>query len=87
LTQPGFYSPRSGVQLLKTKLLDRVFVTPTLWSGTVRLPSEESADQTRYRLAIAEYGEYLVDDEPIRYDRIPTSKDRRLVFIEHVELS
>jgi hypothetical protein len=73
--------------LLKTKLLDRVFVTPTLWSGTVRLPSEEYADQTRYRLAIAEYEEYLVDDDPIHYDRIPTSKDRRLVFIEHVELN
>ena len=39
----------------------------------------------RYRLAIAEYEEYLVDDA-MPYDRIPTKKDRRLVFIEYVEL-
>ena len=39
----------------------------------------------RYRLAIAECEEYLVDDA-MPYDRIPTKKDRRLVFVEYVEL-
>jgi hypothetical protein len=40
----------------------------------------------RYRLAIAEYEEYLVDDDR-PYDSVPTKKDRRLVFIEYVELT
>jgi hypothetical protein len=50
----------------------------------VALPSPPSPG-TRYRLVIAEYEEYLVDDT-MPYDRIPTKKDRRLVFVEHVEL-
>jgi hypothetical protein len=35
---------------------------------------------------IAEYEEYLVDDDS-PYNAIPTKKDRRLVFIEHVEVT
>jgi hypothetical protein len=72
--------------LLKSRLIDRIFITPTLWTGTVTLPTQEAGDKTRYRLAIAEYEEYLVDDDK-PYDRFQTKKDRRLVFIEYVELS
>lgn len=59
-------------------------ITPTLWEGSVVMP--QSPDEAaRYRLAIAEYEEYLVDDEN-PYDQFPTKKDRRLVFMEYVEL-
>ena len=34
----------------------------------------------RYRLVIAEYEEYIVDDQR-PYDKVPTMKDRRLVFV------
>ena len=68
-----------------------------LWDGEVRLPvlPEEG---TRLRLVVAEFEEYLVDDElPFEvpslpglqvsaYDDLPTKKDRRLVFVEHIEL-
>jgi hypothetical protein len=37
-------------------------------------------------LVIAEYEEYLVDDDQ-PYDGIPTEKGRRLVFVEHVEFA
>ncbi|MDD5718845.1 MAG: hypothetical protein PHQ53_04080 [Candidatus Krumholzibacteria bacterium] len=70
--------------LIDEGLIDHIFVTPTLWEGTVTLP-QAPGGTARYRLAIAEYEEYLVDDA-MPYDRIPTKKDRRLVFIEHVEL-
>lgn len=49
------------------------------------LPQAPSPE-TRFRLVIAEYEEYLVDDER-PYDPLVTKKDRRLVFVEHVELS
>ena len=66
------------------RLVGHVLVTPTLWQGTVTLPPAP-VDAPRYRLVIAEYEEYLVDDAT-PYDPIPTKKDRRLVFIEYVEL-
>jgi hypothetical protein len=71
--------------LLKEDLLGRLVITPTLWEGTVTLPQAPGGN-IRYRLAIAEYEEYLVDD-PRPYDPVPTAKDRRLVFIEYLELS
>jgi hypothetical protein len=72
-------------RLLREKLIDRVFMSPPLWSGTVTLP-EEPGGAMRYRLVIAEFEEYLVDDaDP--YGPIPRKKDRRLVFIEYIELS
>ncbi len=71
--------------LIDERLIDQIFITPTLWEGSVTLPQTPD-DSTRRRLAIAEYEEYLVDDE-MPYDRIPTKKDRRLVFIEYVELA
>ena len=70
--------------LAEEELIGYVIATPTLWEGTVTLPQSPDAS-ARFRLVIAEYEEYLVDDaEP--YDRIPTAKDRRIVFIEYVEL-
>lgn len=70
--------------LIDEELVGHIFVTPTLWEGTVTLPQSPNTI-ARYRLAIAEYEEYLVDDAR-PYDRIPTKKDRRIVFIEYVEL-
>lgn len=73
-------------------LIDQVFISPTLWKGSVTLPvTPASGIQKRYRLAVAEYEEYLVDDDGDdrggdAYDRFLMSKDRRLVFIEYVEL-
>jgi hypothetical protein len=71
--------------LLKEGLIGSILVTPTLWQGSLTLPQAPGGG-TRYRIAIAEYEEYLIDDET-PYDRIPTKKDRRLVFIEYVELT
>jgi hypothetical protein len=51
-----------------------------LWSGTIRLPPGSGR---RLRLVIAEFEEYLVDDDH-PYDKVPTRKDRRLVYLEHV---
>jgi hypothetical protein len=71
--------------LLGEGLVDTLFSFLTLWDGTVRLPAEPS-DDDRFRLVVAEYEEYLVDDEN-PYDRTPTTKGRRLVFVEHVEMA
>lgn len=71
--------------LIDEKLIDKVFITPTLWDGSVTLP-EAPGGKTRYRLVIGEYEEYLVDDDA-PYDTHPTRKDRRLVFVEYVELT
>ena len=54
----------------------------TLWDGTVDLPR---GLDVRLRLVVAEYEEYIVDDEA-PYDDVPEEKGRRLVFVEHVEL-
>lgn len=70
--------------LLDENLIDRVFITPTLWQGQVTLPADANRG-TRYRLVIAEYEEYLVDDDR-PYDPPVSEKGRRLVFVEHVML-
>lgn len=70
--------------ILLKKNLTRLLITPGLWEGSVTVPQAPSGE-IRYRLAIAEYEEYLVDDDR-PYDPVPTKKDRRLVFIEYVEL-
>ena len=64
-----------------------VFAAPTLWKGSVTLPALVPIDgvERRHRLAIAEYEEYLVDDED-PYDQPVKAKGRRMVFIEYVEL-
>ena len=76
---------RQFAVLVNEGLIGPIFVTPTLWSGSVTLPAAPGGS-TRYRLAIAEYEEYLTDDAT-PYNPIPTTKDRRLVFIEHVEIT
>jgi hypothetical protein len=63
-------------------VIDKISLWQTLWEGDVTLP--DMGDQ-RLRLVIVEYEEYLVDDEQ-PYDKTPTKKGRRLVFVEHVEL-
>jgi hypothetical protein len=82
------------VTLVKEALLDQVVAFAPMWEGTVLLP-EAPSDTRRYRLVIAEYEEYLVDDVargpseeefPEPYARPPVAKNRRLVFVEHVEL-
>ena len=70
--------------LLQSNLVDQIFALKPIWDGDVTLPNEP-APNNRYRLVIAEYEEYLIDDDR-PYDRVPTKKERRLVFIEHVEL-
>jgi hypothetical protein len=70
--------------LVAEGLLDVFPITPTIWDGTVALPAGVPA-ATRHRLVIAEYEEYLVDDDR-PYDPVPTKKDSRLVYVEHVEL-
>jgi hypothetical protein len=76
---------RNHAELLNEGLVDALLGLFTLWDGTVRLPAAPSAE-ARFRLVIAEYEEYLVDDES-PYDRTPTTKGRRLVFVEHVEVT
>ena len=68
-------------QLTQSHITDRLSLWNTLWEGDVGLPD----DGSRYRLVVAEYEEYLVDDTR-PYDTTPTQKGRRIVFIEHVEL-
>ena len=76
---------REYEKILKGSLVDKILTAPTLWKGSIKLPEAPSAD-TRFRLVIAEYEEYLTDDEK-PYNATPTTKDRRLVFVEHVELN
>jgi hypothetical protein len=71
-------------QLVAEGLVDKLFPFSNLWRGTVTVP-EDFSPEARFRLVVAEFEEYLVDDlEP--YDPVPTEKGRRLVFVEHVEL-
>jgi hypothetical protein len=68
--------------LVKEGLLDPVFMIQPLFDGEIALPM---AQGDRYRLVIAEYEEYLVDDDR-PYDKVPEKKGKRLVFVEHIEL-
>ena len=69
-------------RLTADRIVDLITLWQTLWEGEVTLP--EAAGR-RHRLVVAEYEEYLVDDN-LPYDKTPTRKDRRMVFVEHVEL-
>jgi hypothetical protein len=77
---------RSGrfSDLVAERLVDKIYLFRPLWEGSVTLPREPGED-ARFRLVIAEFEEYLVDDDR-PYDKVPTKKDRRLVFVEHIEL-
>lgn len=67
----------------ETKALKHTLLgSSTLWEGTITIPPAEGRSQ---RIVIAEYEEYLVDDD-LPYDRVPTKKDRRLVYLEHIKL-
>jgi hypothetical protein len=71
--------------LLNAALAELFMTMPSLWQGTVVLPAGAANDGVRRRLVVAEYEEYFVDDSS-PYDSIPTSKDRRLVYVDHVAL-
>jgi hypothetical protein len=53
--------------------------------GNVTLLAVPTPDD-RYRIVIAEYEEYLVDGT-FPYSKTPDKKDRRLIFVEHVEIT
>ena len=76
---------RRFADLVREGLVDTIYSFLSLWEGTVTLPRAPAGD-ARFRLVVAEYEEYPVDDER-PYDKVPTQKGRRLVFVEHVELS
>jgi hypothetical protein len=65
-------------------LIDAVLEVAPLWQSDVVLPTFDPS--ARYRLVIVEYEEYLADDSR-PYDPVPTKKDRRIVFVEHIELT
>jgi hypothetical protein len=74
---------RKFESILAENLAEKLYYVAPLWSGHVTLTGD--ADN-RYRLVVAEYEEYLVDDTR-PYDAVPEKKGRRLVFVEHVEIS
>jgi hypothetical protein len=75
---------RNFEEIARADLIGHVHLAPALWNGTITLPAA-SSPEARYRLVVAEYEEYLVDGlSP--YAQVPVTKDRRLVFVEHVEL-
>ncbi len=78
-------SSQDVARLTPSHVIDLIHLWQTLWEGDVRFPESQSG-ASRHRLVIAEYEEYLVDDDQ-PYDRTPTRKGRRLVFVEHVELT
>ena len=76
-------SSTDHARLSPAHVIDKISLWRTLWEGDVTLPALDGA---RHRIVVAEFEEYLVDDDR-PYDRTPTEKGRRLVFVEHVELS
>lgn len=75
---------REFATVLNEGLLEAAFAIQPMWSGSVTA-ADGLLEGRRYRLVIAEFEEYLVDDAS-PYDGRETAKDRRLVFVEHVEL-
>ena len=71
--------------LLKESLIETIYEWPALWSGSIDLPSAPTPN-ARYRVVVAEYEEYLADG-PNPYDENFAATTRRLVFVEHVELT
>jgi hypothetical protein len=71
--------------------VEQLFVTPRLWDGKVTLPAVSQG--ARLRIAVEEYEEYPMDREADPADGedasspLRTRIGRRLVFIEHVELT
>jgi hypothetical protein len=77
------YRTRQFAELAAKELVGRVTSILKLWEGDVVLPAAQPG--ARFRLVVAEFEEYLVDDDR-PYDVVPTRKGRRLVFVEHIEL-
>ncbi|MEO7996565.1 MAG: hypothetical protein ABI852_03925 [Gemmatimonadaceae bacterium] len=71
--------------LTKNETPEMAFEWPTLWDGQIELPTAPSSSN-RYRVVVAEYEEYLADG-PTPYDNPFEKTARRLVFVEHVELT
>lgn len=71
--------------VVSESLVDATMAWPVLWEGSVTLPATPSAAR-RFRLVVAEYEEYLTDDAN-PYDGKLTTKGRRLVYVEHTELT
>lgn len=71
-------------RVVSESLLELTTEWPQLWSGSVVLPREPVG--TRFRVVVAEYEEYLADSANA-YDGKLEKKGRRLVFVEHVEVS
>jgi len=76
---------RRFTELAKEGLVGRLTAVLKLWEGDVELPASW-AQGARFRLVVAEFEEYLIDDDR-PYDKVPTNKGRRLVFVEHIELA
>ena len=74
----------AGNELL-TDNTNTYFAVAPIWEHDVTVP-DTVGETGRYRLVIAEYEEYLVDDD-LPYDNVPEKKDRRLVFVEHIQLN
>lgn len=77
-----FSSQLIHANLLNPSLIERWFKPKPLWEGSINSPE----DNNRYRIVIAEYEEYPVDGA-MPHDIIPTTIGRRLVFVEHIELT
>ena len=65
--------------------LQPIRLWPQLWEGSVTLPANHQPGD-RYRLAVAEFEEYIVDDAT-PYNKTPSAKDRRIVFLQYVPLT
>ncbi|MDK2744428.1 MAG: hypothetical protein NDI90_16120 [Nitrospira sp. BO4] len=78
------FSARDVARLTPSRLVDLIHMWQTLWEGDIVFPEFPTGD--RHRLVIAEYEEYLIDDDH-PYDKTPTRKGHRLVFVEHIEFT
>ena len=74
----------AGNELL-TDNTNTYFAVAPIWEHDVTVP-DTVGETGRYRLVIAEYEEYLVDDD-LPYEIVPEKKDCRLVFVEHIQLN
>jgi hypothetical protein len=65
--------------IARPEFTNDIRIWQTLWDGDIEIPALDG----RMRLVVAEYEEYLADDDA-PYDKVPTRKGRRLVFVEHI---
>lgn len=67
------------------KDLNPIVLWPHLWQGSVTLPANHQPGD-RYRLAVAEFEEYIIDDVT-PYNKTPSAKGRRIVYMKYVPIS